>query len=207
MLSSLKIRKFTMALSALLLLSGCISTSIEKTRFYVLNPLDTSVAAISNSEHRASELALEVDLLRIPRYLEKPQIVTRSGKNRLEFAEYHQWGGNLRKNMMRVIAKNLSLLLKTPNISIAPNRSSSSPDFRIELEILQFERDFDGRVKLSVQWRLSDKDRMLLATQITELTSPNVPAAPDFEQTVSTMSSLLGEFSQIIGKSILGHRL
>jgi uncharacterized lipoprotein YmbA len=207
MFSSLRIRLSWVLLTGILFLSGCITSTSETTRFYVLNPLDAG-AGILNSIDRKTPLSLEVALLRLPRYLERPQIVTRSGKNRLELAEYHQWGGNLRKNMIRVIAKNLSLLLDTPNISIAPNRLPVPTDFRVELEVLQFERDSDGQVRLSVQWRLSHfENNAPLAVRITELVSPTVPTDLDFEQTVSEMSMLLSELSRIIGKTILAQDL
>ena len=112
------------------LLSSCVKSSTPVTRFYVLNPINSDTSLVSESE-RKGLLSVEVASLRLPQYLERPQIVTRSGGNRLELAEYHQWGGNLRKNMMRVIAKNLSQLLGTPNIAISPHRSPKPSDFHI----------------------------------------------------------------------------
>jgi len=106
--------------------------------------------------------------------------------------------------MIRVLAKNLSQLLATPNIAISPHRPPDPPDFRVELEIMQFERDSNGQVRLSAQWRLSrGSDRKPLTTQITDLASPVVPSKRDFEHTVSAMSTLFGELSQIIGQEIL----
>ncbi len=202
MFLSSRIRILGVLLPVLLFLFACITPTSETTRFYVLNPLENKVAMLEPI-NRKIPLALEVDLLRLPQYLERPQIVTRSGKNRLELAEYHQWGGNLRKNMIRVIAKNLSMLLNTPNVSIAPNRSLSAPDFRVELEVIQFERDIDGLVRLTVRWQISRvKDRKLLAVKITDLVSPPVQTKPDLEQTVSAMSNLIGELSRIISRAI-----
>ncbi|MCP4044155.1 MAG: hypothetical protein GY731_19745, partial [Gammaproteobacteria bacterium] len=103
------------------LLSGCITTDTPNTRFYVLNPLEPDAGQVVGDGAKGT-LAVEVASLRLPQYLERPQIVTRSGKNRLELAEYHQWGGNIRKNMVRVMAKNLSQILATPNIAISPHR-------------------------------------------------------------------------------------
>ncbi len=203
MFVNLRIRLLWILLPGILLLSGCITSTSETTRFYVLNPLDKEAVMLDKAT-REAPLSLEVAILRLPQYLERPQIVTRSGKNQLDLAEYHQWGGNLRKNMIRVIAKNLSMFLDTPNISIAPNRSAIPPDFRIELEVIQFERAPDKLVQLTVQWRLSSiEHRKPLAVRITELTSPPVQTGPDFEQTVSAMSTLLGELSRKIGKIIL----
>lgn len=185
------------------LLSGCTPNAPAPTRFYVLNPLDPGISLISRTDPN-STLSVEVASLRLPQYLERPQIVTRSGQNRLELAEYHQWGGNLRKNMMRVLAKNFSQLLGTPNVAISPYRPPIPPDFLVELEVMQFERDFHGQVRLSTQWRLSrGKGGMPLATRITDLDSPKLPAEPGFEKTVSAMSALMGELSQIIAGEIL----
>ena len=201
-------RMFLVFLLAGGLLSGCVKSSTPVTRFYVLNPINSDTSLVSESE-RKGLLSVEVASLRLPQYLERPQIVTRSGGNRLELAEYNQWGGNLRKNMMRVIAKNLSQLLSTPNIAISPHRPPKPSDFYIELEVMKFERDSEGQVRFSTQWRLSrGRDRKSLATQITNLISPTVHSMSDFDQTVSAMSALVGELSQIIAQEILkqGHR-
>ena len=186
-------------------LCGCITTTSPATRFYLLNPLGPAANRISEIDVKV-ELSVEIVSLRLPQYLERPQIVTRSSKNRLELAEYHQWGGNLRKNMMRVLAQNLSRLLATPHIAIYPYRPTISPDFRVEMEVLQFERDFDEQVRLSAQWRLTrGKDLKLLITRITDLARPVSRKGGDFEHTVSAMSNLFGELSQIIGSEILEH--
>jgi len=186
-------------------LCGCITTSHPATRFYVLNPLNPGVNLISKIDRKCA-LSVEIASLRLPQYLERPQIVTRSSKNRLELAEYRQWGGNLRKNMMRVLAQNFSRLLDTPNIAIYPHRPPVYPDFRVELEVMQFERGSDGQVRLSAQWRLlRGKDLKPLVTRITDLASPVSQKGGDFERTVSAMSKLFGELSQIIGSAILEH--
>jgi len=199
----LRIQLVLVSVLTVSLLSGCIKTTPVPTRFYVLNPFDYDVSLVNETQKNVS-LSVEIASLRLPQYLEKPQIVTRSSKNRLELAEYHQWGGNLRKNMTRVLAQNVSQLLATPNISIAPFSSPVSPGFRVEIEVMRFERDFNGQVRFSTQWRLSSgQDRKTLVTRMTDLESPVVQPLPDFEHTVSTMSALLGELSRIISQEIL----
>jgi len=200
-LSFLQIRLVAILMVTGSFLCGCKTT--PPNRFYVLNPLDSGVTIRSKPGDKGS-LSVEVVSLRLPRYLERPQIVIRNSENQLELEEFHQWGGSLRKNMIRVLAINLSQLLATPDIAISPYRPPVPPDFRVELEVLQFERDSRGQVRLSAQWRLSQgKDRKLLETRITGLASPVVQTGPDFEYTVSAMSILFGELSQIIGREIM----
>jgi uncharacterized lipoprotein YmbA len=108
--------------------------------------------------------------------------------------------------MMRVLARNLSRLLATPHIAIYPHRPKISPDFRVDLEVMHLERDSDGQVRLSALWRLSrGKDLKPLTTRITDLESPVFQKGGDFEHTVSAMSKLFGELSQIIGSAIQEH--
>lgn len=193
------------------LLSGCFKTNpVTPTRFYVLNPTQYEKSLIREENQLNSKshkmLSLEIVSLHLPQYLEKPQIVTRKGENRLEMAEYHQWGGNLRKNMIRVIAQNMSQLLGTPNVAMAPFRPRTNTDFRIEVEVMKFEPDNRGQVKFSAQWRLlSGKDSSPLAIQITELESTIAESPLDFDHTISVMSDLLGDFCFIICKEILPH--
>jgi uncharacterized lipoprotein YmbA len=198
--STLRIRLFVA-----FVLAGCFFFGCGKaaTRFYVLNPLDSNAGLVSESEQKG-RLSIEVASLRLPQYLERPQIVTRSSGNRLILEEYHQWGGNLRKNMIRILAKNLSQILDTSHIAISPHRPPIPPDFRVDVEVMQFERDTERKVRLSAQWRLSSgKDRKSVTTRMTELLSPEVPAGSDFEHTVSAMSAIFGELSQVIGQEIL----
>ena len=183
------------------LLSGCITKDTPVTRFYVLTPLDPAVAQVSEAKGGDS-LSVEIVPLRLPQYLNRPQIVTRTGGNELELAEFHQWGGNLAKNMTRVLARNLAQLLATPDIAIFPNRPSVPADVRIEIEVLQFERAADGRVHFSAQWRLlKGADRAPLSARITDLVSPTVDTAMGLDDTVAAMSALLGELSGIIARA------
>ncbi len=183
------------------LLSGCVSKGTPVTRFYVLSPLGSAVAPLSEA-NRSDPLSVEIVPLRLPQYLNRPQIVTRAGGNELELAEFHQWGGNLAKNMTRVLARNLAQLLATPDIAIFPSRPPAPADVRIEVEVLQFERASDGRVHFSAQWRLQKgRDRAPLLARITDLVSPAVDTATGLDDTVAAMSALLGELSRIIARA------
>ena len=185
------------------LLSSCLSSNTPATRFYVLNPLEPGKGLYTGPR---DAISLEISSLHLPQYLERPQIVTRSTGNQLDLAEYHQWGGNLRKNMMRVLAKNLSQLLDTARVYMSPHHPSTPADFRVQLEVMKFERDPDGKVRLSTQWTLlRGQDQRPLATRITDLESQEVPKDADPEETVSAMSALLGELSVIISREILKH--
>jgi len=185
---------------ALLSLTGCIGGSSPAIKFYVLNPVN----AQSQDDSEASPLHIEITAVRLPQYLERPQIVTRTGDNRLLLSEFNQWGGNLRKNMTRTLAVNLSRQLDTPNIAIAPYRGATQPDFRVEIEIIKFEKDSDNKVRLSAHWRLTDgKSGKIAAIQITDLESDHLPTAGTYGDTVTTMAAMYGRLGKIIADTII----
>ena len=121
-----------------LLVTGCVTGEEVSTRFWLLSPLPASTVALEAPREPA--LALDIAALRLPQYLQRPQLVTRSTDNEVVLAEYEQWGGNLAKNMMRVLAQNLSRLLSTPEITLFSRRPARTSDLRIEIDVLQFEQ-------------------------------------------------------------------
>ena len=160
------------------LLAGCLGGSSPPVRYYVLSPTAGEQSTATNSE-----LAVEIATIHLPQYLDRPHLVTRSGDNRLRILQSHQWGGNLRKDMMRTLAINLSHLLDTANVSIAPHRASSLNSYRVVIEILQFEKDIDNHVKLSAQWKITRGiERKNLATKITTLTSDLTAKEDDYDE-------------------------
>lgn len=182
------------------LLSGCIGGASPGIKFYILNPVDGQ--PLQGAE--ADVTHVEVTAVRLPQYLERPQIVTRTDDNRIDLSEYNQWGGNLRKNMTRTLSINLSRLLNTSNITVIPYRGIAKPDYRIEIDVLKFEKDHDQKVRLSAHWRItSGTAEEIIATRISELESAAVDGTANYESTVKAMTELYGKLSEIIAKTIL----
>ena len=180
--------------AAALLLAACAGTGEQETRFYVIEPLARDTAPLDGAP--APPVSLEVASVRLPRYLERPQIVTRAAGNEIALAEYRQWGGNLGKDLLRVLARNLSRLLATPEVAIFSRRAARAADFRIEADVLEFERGPDARVRLAVQWRVRrGAGAAPDVVRITELASEPVPAGAGMDATVAAMSALWSALS------------
>jgi uncharacterized lipoprotein YmbA len=192
--------KFATAARALALAAalaaGCASA--PPVRFYVVTPL-----ADAGPPARAPGPGVVVAAVRLPEYLERPQLVTRSGDNRLRLEEFDQWGGNLAKDLTRVMTENLSLLLGSDAVVAAPHTQRARPDYRVEVEVLRFERAGDARVHLAAKWRLlRGADGSPLASPTTVLASEPLPEAAGVEGTVAAMSGVYGELSRVIAQAI-----
>jgi uncharacterized protein len=181
-----------------LLLAGCGSSSAP-TRYYVLTPLASAPAQATASR----DVSVLVTGVRLPQYLDRPQIVTRGGDNRLQVSDHDQWGGNLRQDMTRVLAQNLGRLLGSDRVVTAPHSlRASQPDFRVEVEVLRFERAPDGRVHLAAKWWLSRGDGTLLASPGAELSGAALPEAGGVDALVASMSAVYNELALAIAQAI-----
>jgi len=183
------------------ILASCLGSGGEKipTKYYLIDPVEYDAL---NSRPDV-QMSIEIVDVHIPQYLERFQIATRIGENRLMFSESNQWGENLRKNLMRTLSRNLSRLLATQDIGTPITRSLSSPDYRVQIYIEQFEQDVDSKVKLSARWQISESvtsDPLGIHHQ--EMTSPAIEKN-DYDQVVAQMRQLYGDLSSKIAESIL----
>lgn len=192
--------KLAMAGAALALVAtlapGCATA--PPVRLYIVTPL-----AVAAPAARAPGPGVVVAAVRLPEYLERPQLVTRRGDNQLQLEEFHQWGGNLAKDLTRVMAENLAVLLGSDAVVAAPHTLRMKPDYRVETEVLRFERAGDGRVHLAAKWWLQrGADGSILASATTALASEPLAEAAGAEDTVAAMSGVYGELSRVIAQAV-----
>jgi uncharacterized lipoprotein YmbA len=133
----------------LLALAACASRGLV-AREYVLTPVATPASAADSAE-----IGLGVGPIELPDYLRRPQIVSRQG-NRLEASDAHRWGADLQSDFARVLAENLSMLVPTRRVAIFPWVDVSGLDYRVEVQVSQFEPVSGGAVLLAARWRLID---------------------------------------------------
>jgi uncharacterized lipoprotein YmbA len=128
---------------------GC--TNAQPTRFYVLSTIADQAAVAPGGG-----VAVGVGPVNLPQYLNRPQIVTRLGDNRLAVADFDQWGGEFDDNFIRALAANLSSLLRTDRVSLFPWKDGVPIDYQVTVDVLNFEQDADGTSVLSASWSIVD---------------------------------------------------
>ena len=189
---------------ALLGLAGCPFNA--PTRLYVLTATTDKPASTS-----PEGLAIGVGPITLPKYLDRPQIVTRVEANSLDQASLDQWGGDLNDNITRVVATNLSNLLATDRVSLYPWKDGAPVDFQVTMDISRFEQDKDGNAVLNVFWSIVNKDgTVLLMRRSSYSQSAGEPASsqPDnprpFDAQAAAMSRDLALLSSDIATAITG---
>ena len=190
---------------ALLTLTGCPGNA--PTRLYVLTPTTDKPASTS-----PQGVAIGVGPITLPKYLDRPQIVTRVAANSLDQANLDQWGGDLNDNITRVVATNLSNLLATDRVSLYPWKDGAPVDFQVTMDISRFEQDKDGSAVLNVFWSIvNPKDGTVLLMRRSSYTqSAGEPAASQsdnprpFDAQAAAMSRDLAQFSHDVAAAITG---
>ncbi len=176
---------------------GCATS--PPTRFYVLSPeIRTSEGKPSNDTRCVS---LGIGPIKIPDYLDKPQIVSRSAPNVLTVAEFDRWAAHLGDHFSRVLAKNLSNQLCTENIVFFPWRGSIPVDYRIEVEVLHLDGTLGEKANLEAWWMIfsGDGKKMVLHKKST-FTEP--VSGKDYHSLVVAQSRMVALLSGEIAEAI-----
>jgi len=181
------------------LLAGCGGgpTPVE---FYTLNSLN-GMPQQANLADADQNIAIGIGPVKIPRILDRPQIVTRTGPNKIKVDEFHRWAGPLGAGFAQVLAENISLLLATDRVAVYPWEVDFKPQYRIALDIRYFEGQLGENVVLDVVWRVSGQEsQKIQATKVSVINEP-LPAA-DYEALVAAKSQAIAQLSREIAQEI-----
>lgn len=130
------------------LMIGCLGSS-PNVRLYTMNPQsDASVAGASDG------LAVGVGPIRVPRYLDRPEWVTRpvGSASRLDVDDYRQWAGGFASNVQSVLAQDLAARLGTQRVVTYPATAPFPLDYRIAVDFHAFEAVEGEAVELRASW-------------------------------------------------------
>lgn len=188
------------------LLIACAQSS--PSRFYVLTPM-APPADEGSSPADAKGVALGIGPVELPKYLDRPQIVTRTSGNELSLAEFDQWAGRLEDNFARVLAENLSGILETDRISLYPWTASAPLDYQVSVVVGRFERAANGAILLDARWTIvgeAEKEVLLMTkSSFSESARPSLAeltSGVDYDGTVSAMSRTVADLSLDIASAI-----
>jgi hypothetical protein len=113
-------------------LAGCGIS--PKERFYTLG----AGAAPARVEASAS-YSIAVGPVTIPAIVDRPQLVLRTGANRVMLAEQSRWAEPLKDSIARVIAGDLAQLLHDARVSAHPQGMTNEVDYRVLIDVQRFE--------------------------------------------------------------------
>jgi uncharacterized protein len=185
-------------LAAGLTLAGCADT--PPTRFYTLSPLEDAPGGTPPAN--LPELTVGVGPVTLPPYLDRPQLVTRAGGNRMVLADFDSWVEPLQGLFTRVLGENLALLLGTDDVLLLPQNRDFALDRQVEVDVTRFDVDNVGNAVLDAKWWVYGRngDKLLRSGRST-ISEP--AKADDYTAAAGALSDALGAMSQEIAHAIV----
>ncbi len=180
-----------------LLLAACTPT--EPTLFYTLSSVIAAPGEASQAP--SGDLAVGVGPVILPEYLNRPQIVTRAGRNQIELADFESWAEPLDGLFARTLTENLSLLLGTDDVLPLPLRREVRLDYTVEVDVARFDADSNGNAVLDARWQIyQDDGEELVRNARSTIVEPI--AADDPAAVLEGLSAALGTMSREIATAI-----
>ena len=183
-----------------LVLSGCISVSNSPApRFYLLQSVNEN--QVSKKINIASDIFIGVGPVKIPEYLDRPQIVTQGKENMLKFAQFDRWGESLDLGVARLIREHLTVNVPGAKFVLYPWDLSNTIKYQVVLEIVQLDSELDKDLFFVVQWTVIDaQNAKTMIIKRSEFRQPIIPQ--NYPGLVKTLSIACASLSSEIAEAL-----
>lgn len=175
-----------------LIIAGCSRS--KPSQFYLLNPLPFTLKKSLTYDF----LQIGVDPVKIPAYLEKPQLTVFYESHVVSLDESHQWAEALDKNIERVIITNLSSLLPGSIVQGSLWDIKFKPKYHLQIVVAQFSMSSEGDCILRAEYIMYYHDDIIKKREV--YYHSKAPKAIPAEL-VKAMNSNLNHLSKEIAKS------
>jgi len=144
------------------------------------------------------DLALSIGPVQFPRALARSQIVTRGEGSRVNVNEYHVWSAPLEYEFLRVLGDDIASDIQSDRIAVYPKEAAFKLDYRITLDVLQFDGVPGDSVTLRVRWATAPPTGEAIAVGSFEQTRPTAAAEDDYNALAAAHSALIAELGAAI---------
>jgi uncharacterized protein len=127
---------------------GCSSS--PPLRYYTLNEIASTAPPVTMS----NQVPVRVDPVVIPQELDRLEIVTRIGPNRLRISELDHWAAPLDDQIRRVLSDDLSTRLPPHGLADPNEPAGGGPRRLLSVSITDFLADSACSVTLRADWML-----------------------------------------------------
>ncbi|MDJ0807097.1 MAG: PqiC family protein [Gammaproteobacteria bacterium] len=185
----------------LVLLAGCVSPSVQQTRFYRLNPQPDAAGLVLKAEERSS-LQPKVGLgpLELAGYLDRPQLIKRVGPYRLTLNDFEHWAGTLQDNIKAGLVGSLQARLGSHAVIAYPWHSAVRPRYELILDFSRFDAEA-GNFVVQTSWTLlAERGDKLLAVRQLMLREPIIDDSP--EALVAAASRSLARLAEQLASTL-----
>jgi len=133
-------------------------------------------AAVGEKFNLPADTIIEVGPVKIPQYLDRPQIVTQDKNKMLVFAQLDRWGEPLDAALERLITEDLAAMLPAASLQMFPYNFTIPLKYQVLIDIIQLDCALDGDLFLAAQWTIIDvPNKKMLLTKRSDFRQPVSP--------------------------------
>ena len=175
----------------------------DVSKFYLLTPTaDAAAPASAGGIARAPISGSDFGPIKIPPYLDRPEIVTRAAADRLDFSKEDRWGESVQNGFSSVLARDLTAQAGTEHVILFPWYNTIHIDLQVQIDVYRFETDGQGNAQLSAKWTILDSTgQNILYSVESNLAQPSKPG--DTTDAVAALSRDVGNLSGQIAGNML----
>ena len=147
-----------MWLRSVYLLACCMlvaCSSSPPTKFYILNEVAPAAAA-APATAAPNQIPLRVEPVVIPPELDRPELVTRSGPNRVHVAGTERWAAPIAEQIRRVLSDDLAARLPARMVADPNEPATKEPRRSLTVAIGEFFGNESCAVTLRATWSLTN---------------------------------------------------
>ncbi len=170
---------------------GCGST--KPALFYTLNATATPVSA------PAADYGVMVGPVSVPASVDRPEFVVQVAPNRVEIDEFNRWAAPLGESFARIVASDLSVLLGTPDVAVAPF-ANFDPVYRVTINVQRFDSLRGESVLVDAVWTV--RPTAGGTTHAGRTAAQQAVVGQDFDALAAAHSLALGKLSGDIAVAI-----
>jgi uncharacterized lipoprotein YmbA len=126
----------------LVALTGCATAP---SKFYTLGSTATADGT------PVAPCAVIVGPVSVPAAVDRPEFVVQVAPNRVDVDEFNRWDAPLSDSIARTVAGDLSVLLGTPDVAVAP-LANFRPDYRVTINVQRFDSVPGQTVLVDAVW-------------------------------------------------------
>jgi uncharacterized lipoprotein YmbA len=175
--------------------AGCFRGGVQD-QFYMLQPVKEAPPSGTSS---AKGPLIGLGPIKVPAYLDRPQIVIATSNNEYRLAENQRWAERLDDNIARVSQENLAAMVPSDRIVMHPWSRDTKPDVQAAVQIQELHVDSEGQARMVALWSL----KSARGETVNHHFSCAIAVSPsDYGQIVGAQSECLARLNREIAQGI-----
>jgi uncharacterized protein len=189
-----------LAIALLLATGGCsfLAPQPDPTRFYLLTSIEEPDSSPAGS---GAGISLGLGPIHFPEYLDRPEVVIRTRPNQVKLSPVDRWAEPVKGGFRRVLADNLSKLIRTDRIVTFPWYRKARIDYQVHASVQRFDADPEGTAVLVVRWGIKGPDGKVYG-EVRESRYESRGSSVDPGADAGSLSQVLADFSRDVAKGI-----